>query len=143
MLQSSLGPAYTTPLRQAWLNMYSIVVSAMTRGWAKNGEHKSNWEGGRCEIHTGTPWRSQTNFLKILSMSEGLGYGTTIGKISSAELYFGSLNSPNFSSLVLLQTEIVDNEAYEVEVCLLRVQDIDSLWLKLQKQNLLCTYSND
>ncbi|XP_016099376.1 neuroglobin [Sinocyclocheilus grahami] len=42
MLQSSLGPAYTTPLRQAWLNMYSIVVSAMTRGWAKNGEHKSN-----------------------------------------------------------------------------------------------------
>ncbi|XP_059375326.1 neuroglobin [Carassius carassius] len=42
MLQSSLGPAYTTPLRQAWLNLYSIVVSAMTRGWAKNGEHKSN-----------------------------------------------------------------------------------------------------
>lgn len=42
MLQSSLGPAYTTPLRQAWLSMYSIVVSAMTRGWAKNGEHKSN-----------------------------------------------------------------------------------------------------
>ncbi|KAG1972300.1 neuroglobin [Pimephales promelas] len=42
MLQSSLGPAYTTPLRQAWLNMYSFVVSAMTRGWAKNGEHKSN-----------------------------------------------------------------------------------------------------
>ncbi|RXN11330.1 protein FAM161B-like isoform X1 [Labeo rohita] len=42
MLQSSLGPAYTTALRQAWLNMYSIVVSAMTRGWAKNGEHKSN-----------------------------------------------------------------------------------------------------
>ncbi|KAF4102471.1 neuroglobin [Onychostoma macrolepis] len=42
MLQSSLGPAYTTPLRQAWLNMYSVVVSAMTRGWAKNGEHKSN-----------------------------------------------------------------------------------------------------
>lgn len=76
-------------------------------------------------------------------MSEGLEYGTTIGKISSAELYFGSLNRPNFSSLVLLQTEIIDNEAYEVEVCLLRVQDIDSLWLKLQKQNLLCTYSND
>ncbi|XP_051578345.1 neuroglobin-like [Myxocyprinus asiaticus] len=42
MLQCSLGPAYTAPLRQAWLNMYSSVVSAMTRGWAKNGEHKSN-----------------------------------------------------------------------------------------------------
>ncbi|KAG9268574.1 neuroglobin [Astyanax mexicanus] len=42
MLQCSLGTAYTTALRQAWLNMYTIVVSAMTRGWAKNGEHKSN-----------------------------------------------------------------------------------------------------
>ncbi|XP_055029051.1 neuroglobin [Paramisgurnus dabryanus] len=42
MLQSSLGPAYTAPLRQAWLNMYGFVVSTMTRGWAKNGEHKSN-----------------------------------------------------------------------------------------------------
>ncbi|KAK1793581.1 hypothetical protein P4O66_011963 [Electrophorus voltai] len=42
MLQCSLGASYTTALRQAWLNMYSVVVSAMTRGWAKNGEHKSN-----------------------------------------------------------------------------------------------------
>ncbi|KAI4879089.1 hypothetical protein NFI96_001426 [Prochilodus magdalenae] len=39
MLQCSLGAGYTAALRQAWLNMYSIVVSAMTRGWAKNGEH--------------------------------------------------------------------------------------------------------
>ncbi|KAA0711426.1 Neuroglobin [Triplophysa tibetana] len=38
----SLGPAYTAPLRQGWLNMYSSVVSAMTRDWAKNGEHKTN-----------------------------------------------------------------------------------------------------
>lgn len=42
MLQCSLGTGYTAALRQAWLNMYTIVVSAMTRGWAKNGEHKSN-----------------------------------------------------------------------------------------------------
>ncbi|TRY58352.1 hypothetical protein DNTS_034197 [Danionella cerebrum] len=41
MIQCSLGSAYTTSLRQAWLNMYSIVVAAMTRGWAKNGEYKS------------------------------------------------------------------------------------------------------
>uniref|UniRef100_A0A1A8HM59 Nitrite reductase n=1 Tax=Nothobranchius korthausae TaxID=1143690 RepID=A0A1A8HM59_9TELE len=42
MLQCSLGQAYTAPLRQAWLNMYSIVVSAMSRGWAKNGEDKAD-----------------------------------------------------------------------------------------------------
>lgn len=42
MLQCSLGTGYTAALRQAWLNMYAIVVAAMTRGWAKNGEHKSN-----------------------------------------------------------------------------------------------------
>ncbi|KAJ8288817.1 hypothetical protein COCON_G00014760 [Conger conger] len=42
MLQCSLGQAYTAPLRQAWLNMYSIVVSAMSSGWTKNGEHKSD-----------------------------------------------------------------------------------------------------
>uniref|UniRef100_A0A667Y3F1 Nitrite reductase n=1 Tax=Myripristis murdjan TaxID=586833 RepID=A0A667Y3F1_9TELE len=37
-----LGQAYTAPLRQAWLNMYSIVVAAMSRGWAKNGERKAD-----------------------------------------------------------------------------------------------------
>lgn len=51
MLQSSLGQAYTGPLRQAWLNMYSIVVAAMSRGWAKNGEGKADWgaQGGAAE----------------------------------------------------------------------------------------------
>lgn len=43
MLQCSLGQAYTAPLRQAWLNMYSIVVAAMSRGWTKNGEDKADW----------------------------------------------------------------------------------------------------
>uniref|UniRef100_G3NYG4 Nitrite reductase n=1 Tax=Gasterosteus aculeatus aculeatus TaxID=481459 RepID=G3NYG4_GASAC len=38
----SLGPAYTAPLRQAWLNMYSVVVAAMSRGWAENGEDKAD-----------------------------------------------------------------------------------------------------
>ena len=42
MLQCALGPSYTAPLRQAWLNMYSVVVSAMSRGWAQNGEHKAD-----------------------------------------------------------------------------------------------------
>ncbi|XP_046906130.1 neuroglobin [Hypomesus transpacificus] len=42
MLQCSLGQAYTAPLRQAWLNMYSMVVAAMSRGWAKNGERKTD-----------------------------------------------------------------------------------------------------
>ncbi|KAK3563336.1 hypothetical protein QTP86_021745 [Hemibagrus guttatus] len=42
MLQCSLGTDYTAALRQAWLNMYTIVVAAMTRGWAMNGDHKSN-----------------------------------------------------------------------------------------------------
>uniref|UniRef100_A0AAQ4RT99 Nitrite reductase n=1 Tax=Gasterosteus aculeatus aculeatus TaxID=481459 RepID=A0AAQ4RT99_GASAC len=42
MLQCSLGPAYTAPLRQAWLNMYSVVVAAMSRGWAENGEDKAD-----------------------------------------------------------------------------------------------------
>ncbi|XP_028293769.1 neuroglobin [Gouania willdenowi] len=42
MLQSSLGQAYTAPLRQAWLNMYTIVVAAMSQGWAKNGEDKAD-----------------------------------------------------------------------------------------------------
>ncbi|XP_076834256.1 neuroglobin isoform X3 [Brachyhypopomus gauderio] len=42
MLQCSLGASYTTALRQAWLNMYGVVVSAMTRGWAVNGENKSD-----------------------------------------------------------------------------------------------------
>lgn len=42
MLQCSLGQAYTAPLRQAWLNMYSIVVTAMSQGWAKNGEDKAD-----------------------------------------------------------------------------------------------------
>ncbi|KAF0044416.1 hypothetical protein F2P81_003574 [Scophthalmus maximus] len=42
MLQCSLGQSYTAPLRQAWLNMYSIVVTAMSRGWAKNGEDKAD-----------------------------------------------------------------------------------------------------
>ncbi|KAK7904709.1 hypothetical protein WMY93_017316 [Mugilogobius chulae] len=42
MLQCSLGQAYTAPLQQAWLNMYSIVVAAMSRGWAKNGEDKAD-----------------------------------------------------------------------------------------------------
>uniref|UniRef100_A0A3Q0RET4 Nitrite reductase n=1 Tax=Amphilophus citrinellus TaxID=61819 RepID=A0A3Q0RET4_AMPCI len=42
MLQCSLGQAYTAPLRQAWLNMYSIVVAAMSRGWAENGEDKAD-----------------------------------------------------------------------------------------------------
>ncbi|KAG7275427.1 hypothetical protein CRUP_033160 [Coryphaenoides rupestris] len=40
MLQCALGPSYTGPLRQAWLNMYAVVVAAMSRGWTKNGEHK-------------------------------------------------------------------------------------------------------
>ncbi|KAM8833139.1 neuroglobin [Synchiropus splendidus] len=42
MLQCSLGPGYTGPLRQAWLNMYSIVVAAMSRGWSKNGEDEAD-----------------------------------------------------------------------------------------------------
>ncbi|RVE57160.1 hypothetical protein OJAV_G00213670 [Oryzias javanicus] len=42
MLQCSLGQAYTAALSQAWLNMYSIVVAAMSRGWAKNGEDKAD-----------------------------------------------------------------------------------------------------
>ncbi|XP_064860297.1 neuroglobin-1 [Oncorhynchus nerka] len=42
MLQCGLGQGYTAPLRQAWLNMYTIVVAAMSRGWAKNGEHKTD-----------------------------------------------------------------------------------------------------
>lgn len=42
MLQCSLGPAYTAPLRQAWLNMYSIVVAMMSRGYAENGEDKAD-----------------------------------------------------------------------------------------------------
>ncbi|CAL8295510.1 unnamed protein product [Arctogadus glacialis] len=42
MLQCALGATYTAPLRQAWLNMYSVVVSAMSRGWAQNGEHKAD-----------------------------------------------------------------------------------------------------
>uniref|UniRef100_A0A4W5KGY9 Nitrite reductase n=1 Tax=Hucho hucho TaxID=62062 RepID=A0A4W5KGY9_9TELE len=40
--QNFLGQGYTGPLRQAWLNMYTIVVAAMSRGWAKNGEHKTD-----------------------------------------------------------------------------------------------------
>ncbi|KAL3049139.1 hypothetical protein OYC64_008589 [Pagothenia borchgrevinki] len=42
MLQCSLGQAYTALLRQAWLNLYSIVVAAMSQGWAKNGEDKAD-----------------------------------------------------------------------------------------------------
>ncbi|CAL8272667.1 unnamed protein product [Merluccius merluccius] len=42
MLQCALGPSYTAPLRQAWLNMYAVVVAAMSRGWAKNGERKAD-----------------------------------------------------------------------------------------------------
>nr|Q90W04.1 RecName: Full=Neuroglobin [Tetraodon nigroviridis]CAC59974.1 neuroglobin [Tetraodon nigroviridis]CAC59975.1 neuroglobin [Tetraodon nigroviridis] len=42
MLQCSLGQAYTASLRQAWLNMYSVVVASMSRGWAKNGEDKAD-----------------------------------------------------------------------------------------------------
>ncbi|XP_034051061.1 neuroglobin [Thalassophryne amazonica] len=42
MLQCSLAQAYTAPLRQAWLNMYSIVVATMSRAWAKNGEDKAD-----------------------------------------------------------------------------------------------------
>lgn len=42
MLQCSLGQAFTAPLRQAWLNMYTIVVAAMSRGWADNGEDKAD-----------------------------------------------------------------------------------------------------
>uniref|UniRef100_A0A3Q3ITV1 Nitrite reductase n=1 Tax=Monopterus albus TaxID=43700 RepID=A0A3Q3ITV1_MONAL len=42
MLQRSLGQEYTAPVRQAWLNMYSIVVAAMSRGWTKNGEDKAD-----------------------------------------------------------------------------------------------------
>ncbi|KAJ3613014.1 hypothetical protein NHX12_019271 [Muraenolepis orangiensis] len=42
MLQCALGPSYTAPLRQAWLNMYTVVVAAMSRGWSKNGEHKAD-----------------------------------------------------------------------------------------------------
>ncbi|XP_028994416.1 neuroglobin [Betta splendens] len=42
MLQRSLGQAYTAPLRQAWLSMYGVVVAAMSRGWAENGEDKAD-----------------------------------------------------------------------------------------------------
>lgn len=42
MLQCSLGQAFTASLRQAWLNMYTIVVAAMSRGWADNGEDKAD-----------------------------------------------------------------------------------------------------
>lgn len=50
MLQCSLGPAYTAPLRQAWLNMYSIVVAMMSRGYAENGEDKADWGASSCQI---------------------------------------------------------------------------------------------
>lgn len=50
MLQCSLGPAYTAPLRQAWLNMYSIVVAVMSRGYAENGEDKADWGASSCQI---------------------------------------------------------------------------------------------
>ncbi|XP_023684010.1 neuroglobin [Paramormyrops kingsleyae] len=42
MLQHSLGAAYTAALQQAWLNMYSIVVAAMSSGWSQNGERGSD-----------------------------------------------------------------------------------------------------
>ncbi|XP_061552120.1 neuroglobin isoform X2 [Phycodurus eques] len=42
MLQCNLGQAYTAPMRQAWLNMYGIVVAAMSQGWAENGEDKAD-----------------------------------------------------------------------------------------------------
>ncbi|KAM9787709.1 neuroglobin [Syngnathus acus] len=42
MLQCNLGQAYTAAMRQAWLNMYSIVVAAMSQGWAGNGEDKAD-----------------------------------------------------------------------------------------------------
>lgn len=55
MLQCSLGQAYTASLRQAWLNMYSVVVAAMSRGWAKNGEDEADWSARR-EL-AGACWR--------------------------------------------------------------------------------------
>ncbi|XP_077395674.1 neuroglobin [Festucalex cinctus] len=42
MLQCNLGQAYTAAVRQAWLNMYGIVVAAMSQGWAENGEDKAD-----------------------------------------------------------------------------------------------------
>ncbi|XP_010896212.1 neuroglobin [Esox lucius] len=42
MLQCSLAQGYTAALRQAWLNMYTIVEAAMSRGYTKNGEHKTD-----------------------------------------------------------------------------------------------------
>lgn len=73
MLQCSLGQAYTAPLRQAWLNMYSIVVAAMSRGWAKNGEDKADWGAQRelpsrcCQITR----RDFHDMLYICSVSGG------------------------------------------------------------------------
>ncbi|KAL0969098.1 hypothetical protein UPYG_G00222600 [Umbra pygmaea] len=42
MLQRSLAQGYTAALRQAWLNMYTIIVATMSRGWTKNGERKTD-----------------------------------------------------------------------------------------------------
>ncbi|MBN3314534.1 NGB protein, partial [Atractosteus spatula] len=42
MLERSLGPAYTSTLRHAWLTLYSVVVEAMSSGWTKNGKSQTD-----------------------------------------------------------------------------------------------------
>ncbi|MGH0143931.1 UNVERIFIED_CONTAM: hypothetical protein FKN15_002009 [Acipenser sinensis] len=42
MLECSLGPGYSTELREAWVTLYAIVVETMSSGWTENGENKSD-----------------------------------------------------------------------------------------------------
>ncbi|XP_041132577.1 neuroglobin-like [Polyodon spathula] len=42
MLERSLGPGYSTELRDAWVTLYAIVVKTMSSGWTENGENKSD-----------------------------------------------------------------------------------------------------
>ncbi|KAK1158799.1 neuroglobin-like [Acipenser oxyrinchus oxyrinchus] len=42
MLECSLGPGYSTELRDAWVTLYAIVVETMSSGWTENGENKSD-----------------------------------------------------------------------------------------------------
>nr|XP_033808574.1 neuroglobin [Geotrypetes seraphini] len=37
-LEKGLGPAFSTPAREAWTKLYSVVVKMMSRGWQEGKE---------------------------------------------------------------------------------------------------------
>ncbi|XP_028677368.1 neuroglobin [Erpetoichthys calabaricus] len=41
MLECGLETAYTSEIRDAWVQLYSLVVEAMSRGWSSNGGSNS------------------------------------------------------------------------------------------------------